>query len=76
MMLDQIATKADIAALHAQLLQIARRLDTITPPREWLTIAEFAAEAGLSPSTVRRRVAQGQIEARGNGKLRRVRRPR
>lgn len=50
------------------------RLDgaTVIPAPEWLTISEAAARLGVDRSTVHRRIASGTLEAKGNGKLRRV----
>jgi len=54
------ALRAEVAALRA-------------PQDEWLTIQQAAAELQCSPDTIRRRIASGELEARGSGKTRRVR---
>jgi excisionase family DNA binding protein len=40
--------------------------------REWLSVAEFAAELGVSRRTVERRIAAGELRSRKFGACRRV----
>jgi len=56
------ALRAEVAALHE-------------PRNEWLTIPQAATRLECSTDTIRRRIASGEIEARGIGKTRRVRLP-
>lgn len=60
------ALREEIAALH-------EKLDALTAKPEWVRVPEAARRLGVSPDTVRRRIASGEIEARGSGKLREVR---
>lgn len=56
----------------AEIVRAAVRAE-IQPRAEWLTIADAAAQSGVSEDTIRRKVRAGEIEAKGSGKLRRVR---
>lgn len=71
---DALVTRADLDRLRAD---IAAMLDerTIVREAEWLTVEDAAARAGVSVQTVRRWIRTGEVEARGAGKLRRVRLP-
>lgn len=65
------AVASAIAPLTKELRELRRRL---APPREWLTVAEAAHQLGIHESTVRRKVASGEIETNGmGGKAKRVR---
>lgn len=72
---DQIATKGDVAALNAKMDILLDRLSSITaaPREEWLTVPEAARLLGVTPATIRRRISAGALQAKGSGKLRRVR---
>lgn len=72
---DQIATKEDVARVLDRLDAIERRLTAVAmqPQDEWLAVPEAAARCGVSESTIRRRIASGSLEAKGSGKMRRVR---
>jgi excisionase family DNA binding protein len=60
-----------IAPLRKEVRDLCNRLD---PPKEWLTISEAAKQLGVHESTVRRKIAGGEIETNGmSGKARRVR---
>ena len=50
------------------------RLDgaTVVPAPQWLTVTDAAKALGVDRSTVHRRIANGTLQARGEGKLRRV----
>ena len=65
----------DFRALASEVRQLRETVEraTITPAPTWITIPEAAAALGCSVATVRRRIDSGEIEARGTGKLRRVR---
>lgn len=39
---------------------------------EWVSLREAARRYGCSTDTIRRRIAAGQLESRGTGKLREV----
>ncbi len=65
----------------ARLGQIEAKLDavlaalrgaTVVPAPEWITIPEAAKRLGCSTDTIRRRVTNGSMQARGYGKLKRV----
>ena len=60
--------QADIAEIRAMI-----RDATVIPAPEWVSIAEAARRLGCSTDTIRRRVAAGSMQAKGNGKLKRVR---
>ncbi|MCA0922199.1 helix-turn-helix domain-containing protein [Pseudooceanicola nanhaiensis] len=65
----------ELRALTAEVraLRDAVERATITPMPEWVTIPQAAATLGCSVPTIRRRIDSGELEAKGNGKLRRVR---
>lgn len=65
----------DFRALASEVRQLRETVEraTITPAPIWITIPEAAVALGCSVATVRRRIDSGEIEARGTGKLRRVR---
>lgn len=63
---------AEWAELQERLARIEERLN---PPQEWLSVTDAAAKLGCTESTVRRKIAAGEVEARGTGKTRRVRLP-
>jgi excisionase family DNA binding protein len=71
---DALVTRADLDRLRDD---IAAMLDerTIVKDAEWLTVEDAAARANVSVQTVRRWIRTGEVEARGAGKLRRVRLP-
>ena len=60
--------QADIAEIRAMI-----RDATVIPAPEWVSIAEAARRLDCSTDTIRRRVAAGSMQAKGNGKLKRVR---
>jgi len=63
-----------VARAVAPLVEEVRSLkEKIDPRPEWVSIPEAAKIKDVSPDTIRRRIASGQLEARGNGKLREVR---
>ncbi|MCD1620824.1 helix-turn-helix domain-containing protein [Salipiger manganoxidans] len=68
---------ADFALLAAEIQRLREDLRgaMIVPAPEWMPIKEAAAAMGVSTDTVRRRIDAGALEARGAGKLRRVRVP-
>ena len=70
----ELATKEDIARLERRLMDFEAKLDgcRITPPPEWLGIKQAATALGVSPDTIRRRINNGQLQARGNGRGRQV----
>lgn len=55
--------------------RLARIEERLSPPKEWWSIPEAATRLGCTESTVRRKIARGEIEAKGTGKTRRVRLP-
>ena len=54
---------------------IERRLQHVdlAAREEWLAISEAARILCCDPSTIRRKIASGELRAKGNGKSRRVR---
>lgn len=69
-----LATKADIDELRVMMQKVLENqsLSEMVPKPEWLTISEAASKLRVSESTIRRRIDQGDLEAKGAGKLRRV----
>ena len=65
---------AEIAALRADIadLKAALQAATVIPAPEWVTVADAARRQNVSTDTIRRRVAQGIIQAKGAGKMKRV----
>jgi len=61
--------------LEAELRALREQLQgaTIVPRPEWLTVAQAADALNVSGETIRRRIASGELEAKGSGKTRRVR---
>lgn len=45
----------------------------ISASPEWVTVQKAASLLGVHPSTIRRKIDAGEIEAKGAGKTRRVR---
>jgi excisionase family DNA binding protein len=64
----------DLAALRREVRELRDALQgaMIVPPPEWLSIKDAAQVMGVSTDTVRRRIDAGALEAKGSGKLRRV----
>jgi excisionase family DNA binding protein len=64
-----------LASIRAELARIEAKIDgaTITPAPVWCGITDAARRLGVSPSTIRRKAAMGELEARGTGKTRQVR---
>jgi len=64
-----------IERLEDELRKLRAALDgaTIKPRPEWIKISEAAEALGVSTDTIRRKVASGEIDAKGSGKTRRVR---
>lgn len=72
-----IATAEDVKSLSAEVRALREMLTgaMIVPPPEWLTLKQAAAAMGVSVDTVRRRIDAGVMEAKGSGKMRRVKVP-
>lgn len=51
---------------------LAALMQTVNPPKVWLSVAEAAAVKHVSQATIRRKIAAGQYEVRGTGKTREV----
>lgn len=75
MTLDEIATKSDIDALAAEIRAMRMELQSVrtTKEPEWMLVADAARRLKVSPATIRRRIASGEMQARGSGKTREVR---
>lgn len=76
-MTDQAFTLVPVERLDRMerlIMDLAARLDgaTVTPAPEWLTIGQAADKLGVDRSTVHRRIAGGSLQAKGDGRLRRV----
>lgn len=70
----EIPTREDFERLAAEVRQLRQVLEgaTITPAPEWVSVAEAAKRKGVHPDTIKRRIADGTLKARGAGKLREV----
>lgn len=74
--------QAQLIAIDAQALQTliekVSRLETLItegsfePRQEWLSIPDAARHLKCDPSTIRRKIASGELKAKGSGKSRRV----
>lgn len=71
---DHLATKGDLERLMDAITDLKRQLQAVTvePRPEWLRISEAARVAGVSESTIRRKIGSGELQARGSGKMREV----
>ena len=71
---DHLATKGDVAKLLDAIQDLKQQLLTVTvaPTPEWLRVCEAARVAGVSESTIRRKIVSGELQARGSGKMREV----
>jgi hypothetical protein len=69
----------DLIAINTEALaEVLRRLDRIeravaTRPPEWVSIAAYAAQQGVTRRTVLRWIDAGSVEAKGAGRGRMVR---
>lgn len=65
---------ADFARLEQKVDRLTRMMEgaRITPPDDWLPVKEAAEVMGVHASTIGRWIANGDLEARGAGKARRV----
>lgn len=70
----EIPTREDFERLAAEVRALRQVLEgaTITPAPEWVSIADAAKRKGCSTDTIKRRIADGTLKARGAGKLREV----
>ena len=69
---DPAALEAVTAELRALREEVAALR---APPGEWVTLQQAAARLDCSAMTIRRRIASGELQARGSGKTRQVRLP-
>ncbi len=71
---DQIATKADVQDLTAQIAKLQQLVSAIVTPREpeWLSLEKYAESKSVTIRTVNNWIANGKVKARGAGKLREV----
>lgn len=65
----------ELKLVMAELRTIRQMLEgaTVTPAPQWMTIAEACSALGVSRATVHRKIASGELEAKGSGKTRMVR---
>lgn len=65
----------ELKQVMAELRSIRQMLEgaTITPAPQWMTIAQACDALGVSRATIHRKIAAGELEARGSGKTRMVR---
>ncbi len=63
--LARLERKLDL--IHADL-----RGSKVIPAPEWCSITEAAKRLGVSPATIRRKIAAGQLDSRGTGKTKQV----
>jgi hypothetical protein len=70
-----LISTADLADLLADIAALKAALDraTVIPAPEWVSVAEAQRLLDCSEATVRRKIADGSLEAKGAGKLKRVR---
>lgn len=73
MTIDAAITEAVAKAVAPLEREIREMRAMIDPPKVWGTVAEAADHYGRSKSTIRRRIADGRLESKGSGALRRVR---
>lgn len=66
-----------LESMERAIRELTERLEgaMVVPPPEWLPIKQAAEAMGVSTDTVRRRIDAGVLEAKGSGKLRRVKVP-
>lgn len=71
---DQIATKGDIATLADEVRALRAEIAAVRlqPAPEWLTVPEAARVIGVTTSTIRRKIASGELQSRGTGKTKMV----
>lgn len=69
-----LVPRSDLEHIKTTMQEVLAELkgSKIEPRPEWMSIAEAARHLGCSPDTVRRRINNGELEAKGRGKLRRV----
>lgn len=72
-----IATAEDVAALRQDIQRLTDLLTgaTVIPPPEWHPVSEAARILGVDRTTVHRKIARGELVARGAGKTREVKVP-
>lgn len=70
----QLIDAETLARLERKLDLITARLSdaTVIPAPEWCSITEAAKRLGVSPATIRRKIAAGQLDSRGTGKTKQV----
>lgn len=70
----EIPTKADFERLTAEVRALREVVEaaTIAPKEQWVSISEAARREGVHPDTIRRRISDGTLKAKGSGKLRKV----
>jgi len=61
-------------ALFSEIARVHQRLDAVDmrPRPEWVTVADAAKAMNVTPDTVRRRIKEGALQAKGTGKCRMV----
>ena len=59
-----------VAPLAKEIRDLRAKLD---PPKEWVSVQEAADHYGVTPATIRRWISEGNLQAKGSGKARRVR---
>lgn len=70
----EIPTREDFERLAAEVRLLREVLEgaTVTPRPAWVSISEAAKRKGVHPDTIKRRIEDGSLKARGSGKLREV----
>ena len=66
-------TRLDRIEAQQKAILEALRGAKVQPAPEWVSIAEARAILGVSSSTIYRKIDEGEIEAKGRGKTRKVR---
>lgn len=69
-----VADVGEIEALRAEVRALRLMLEgaTVTPAPDWVSIGDAAKHYDVDVSTVHRWIGNGRIEAKGAGKMRRV----
>lgn len=65
----------ELKQMMAELRTIRQMLEgaTVTPAPQWMTIGAACETLGVSRATIHRKIAAGELEAKGSGKTRMVR---
>ena len=62
----------ELAEVRAELAEVKKLLRPIAQDAEWHTVEGMAKRLGVTRSTINRKIASGELEAKGAGSSRRV----